>query len=120
MTMSRWPKAYRQKFGDHKRPLHKLMLSSRRKKGTLFDKWRTACKATHFSSLCELLLEKYKNCLPECIVVYLNEQRVSSLFAASVLADEYVLTRKPVFQSVCEKPHAPLLPHKNLITCQVL
>lgn len=42
---------------------------------------------------CELiLLEEFKKCLPERIVVYLNEQYVMLLSSVAVLADEYVLT----------------------------
>lgn len=41
-------------------------------------------------------------------MVYLNEQKVSSLSSAAVLADEYVLTHKVVFPSVsAEKPRSP-------------
>ena len=43
-----------------------------------------------FDSLRELaLLEEFKNCLPERMVVYLNEQEVSTLRQAAVLADEF-------------------------------
>ena len=44
-----------------------------------------------------LLVEEFKRCLPDRIVVYLNEQKVSSLSCAAVLADEYVLTHKISF-----------------------
>ena len=48
-----------------------------RDKGNLFDKWHAASKVTDFNSLRELiLLEEFKNCLPERIVVYLNEQSI--------------------------------------------
>lgn len=47
-----------------------------------------------------MLLEEFKQCLPERIV-YLNEQKVMSLAEAAVLADEFALTHKSVFvQSV--------------------
>lgn len=36
-------------------------------------------------------------CLPERMVVHLNEQKVDSLSAAAIMADEYVLTHKVVF-----------------------
>ncbi len=44
--------------------------------------------------------EKFKNCAPERVVVYLNEQKVSTLSQASVSADEFVLTHKNVFTTV--------------------
>lgn len=41
---------------------------------SLFDKWITACHVEDFNSLCEMiLLEEFKKCLPERLVVYLNE-----------------------------------------------
>ena len=46
-----------------------------------------------------ILVEDFKKCLPERIVVYLNEQKVSALSTAAVLADEYVLTHKATFSS---------------------
>lgn len=51
----------------------------------------------------------FKRCLPDRIVVYLNEQKVNKLSAAALLADEYVLTHKiafgPVFSE--ESRHSP-------------
>lgn len=61
-------------------------------KSILFDKWCVACQVNDFSSLKELLLlEEFKSCLPERVVVYLNEQKVSSVSQAAVLA-EHVCT----------------------------
>lgn len=48
-------------------------------------------------------MEEFKSCIPERIVVYLNEQKVSSLSVVSVLADEFVLTHKNVFTARTEK-----------------
>ncbi len=51
-----------------------------------------------FVQLRELvLLEEFKKCLPERIVMYLNEQKVVSLAEAAVLADEFALTHESVF-----------------------
>lgn len=64
----------------------------------LFDKWCAASRVTTFEQLRELLLlEDFKSCVSENIVVYLNEQKVLSLTDAAVLADEFVLTHKTVF-----------------------
>lgn len=46
-----------------------------------------------------ILIEDFKKCLPGRIVVYLNEQKVSTLSEAAVVADEYVLTHKATFSS---------------------
>lgn len=43
-----------------------------------------------------ILLEDFKMCAPDRIVQSLNEQKVESLSAAAVLADEYTLTHKSV------------------------
>lgn len=44
-----------------------------------------------------MLLEEFKNCLPERIVIYLNEQKLVTLQQAAQLADEFTLTHKTVF-----------------------
>jgi hypothetical protein len=41
-----------------------------------------------------MLLEEFKNCVPERIVVYLNEQKVSTLRQTAILADEFALIHK--------------------------
>lgn len=62
-------------------------------------------QASDFASLRELvLLEDFKKCLPERIVLYLNEQKVTKLSIAAVLADEFALRHKNVFGLVrCDK-----------------
>lgn len=45
-----------------------------------------------------MLLEEFENCLPERIVVYLNEQKVVPLQRAATLTDEFALTHKSVFR----------------------
>lgn len=95
------PEAYRQRFRGYKKSAAQTFIEFAREKGILFDKWCTASKVNDFDALRELiLLEEFKGCLPECVVVYLNEQKVTSLSHAAVLADEFVLTHKNVFASV--------------------
>lgn len=49
----------------------------------MFDKWCQSSKVTNFERLCELvLLEDFKNTLPDKIVVHLNEQKVNTLAKA--------------------------------------
>ncbi|KAI5618350.1 hypothetical protein C0J50_22332, partial [Silurus asotus] len=86
------PKAYRQKFRCHKKNSTQTFVEFAREKGILFDKWCTASKVKDFDSMRELvLLEEFKSCLPERVVVYLNEQKVTSLSRAAVLVDKFVL-----------------------------
>ena len=92
------PVAYRQKFRKHAKSYSQTFVEFARDKTTLFDKWCYACKVTTFEQLKELLLlEEFKNCTADRIVVYLNEQKVSLLSKAAVFADEYVLTHKTIF-----------------------
>lgn len=95
------PEAYRQKFRSFKKNPTQTYVEFAREKGSLFDRWCASSEVTNLSSLREMvLLEEFKNCLPECVVVHLNEQKVNSLSSAAVLVDEYVLTHKSTFQSV--------------------
>lgn len=41
-------------------------------------------------------MEEFKKCLPDRVVVYLNEQKVNVLSVAAVLANEYALTHKTI------------------------
>ena len=92
------PEAYRQKFRACRKTSDRTYVEFAREKGTLFDKWCSSCKVADYKSLREMVLvEEFKRCLPDRIVVYLNEQKVSSLSCAAVLADEYVLTHKAAF-----------------------
>ena len=95
------PEAYRQKFRNHKKSSGQTFVEFAREKGLLFDKWCSANDVkTSFESLRELmLLEDFKSALPEKMVIFLNEQKVSTLSKAAVLADEFVLTHKNVFMS---------------------
>lgn len=63
-----------------------------------------------------VLMEDFKKCLSEHIVVYLNEQKVSKLSSAAVLADEFVLSHRTVFSlGVLRKSHANLQLAKHLL-----
>ncbi len=57
-------------------------------------------KIVLFVQLQELiLLEDFKACVPESVVVHLNEQKVQALTDAAIIADEFVLTHRNVFSS---------------------
>lgn len=94
------PEAYRQKFRNHRKSSNQTYVEFAREKGVLFDKWCASSQAEDFSTLRELmLLEDFKKCVPERTVLYLNEQKVTTLASAAVLADEFALTHKGVFSS---------------------
>lgn len=44
-----------------------------------------------------ILLEEFRNCLPDKIATSITEQKVSTVSEAAVLADEFVLTHKDMF-----------------------
>ena len=94
------PEAYRQKFRNHKKASGQSYVEFAREKGVLFDKWCVATKVQDFDSLRnQILIEEFKSTMPEKIVTYLNERKVTSLSQAAILADEFVLTHKQVFVS---------------------
>lgn len=107
--------AYRQCFCSmRKSPPQTFLLEFAREKGILFDRWCLASKATDFNSLHELiLLEEFKNCVPEWTMVYLNEQKGNTLQEAAVLTEEFALTHKSIF--VGNVKHPPMS-----ISCKIL
>ncbi|XP_073732325.1 uncharacterized protein [Misgurnus anguillicaudatus] len=105
------PEAYRQKFRRYKKTDGQSYVEFGREKIALFDRWCSAQDVKDFEQLRDVvLMEEFKNCLPDKIATYLNEQKVTNVSAAAVLADEYVLIHKESF----EKP--PLsLPHSSSV-----
>ncbi|XP_071346525.1 uncharacterized protein [Trachinotus anak] len=92
------PEAYRQRFRSLRKTSGQTFTDFAREKELLFDRWCSACKADDLASVRELmLLEEFKGCVPERTVVYLNEQKVTTLQQAASLADEFALTHKAVF-----------------------
>lgn len=75
-----------------------------------------------FAALRELILldDLKKKNLPDHLVVHLNDQRITSLSAAAVMADEFVLT-KLFFQPRChlidlvQPLVTPVLPAKSRV-----
>lgn len=98
LTYELVPEAFRQKFRNHVNTPGQTFVEFARDKANLFDKWCATSKVVTFEQLKELiLLEEFKNCLPEKIMVYFNKQKVSSLSEAAVFSDEFVLTHRVVF-----------------------
>ncbi|XP_060727503.1 uncharacterized protein LOC132846805 [Tachysurus vachellii] len=70
------PEHYRQCFRSTKKSASQTFVEFAREKAMLFDRWIKACKVTDYTSLRELILiEEFKNCVPECTALYLNEQK---------------------------------------------
>lgn len=61
----------------------------------LFDRWCQSTNVHNFEDLTHLiLLEEFKNCLPDRICSYINKQKVKTVADAAILAEEYVLTHR--------------------------
>ncbi|KAK0138506.1 hypothetical protein N1851_024967 [Merluccius polli] len=89
------PEAYRQKFKNARKLEQRTFVEFAHEKERLFDRWCSVQNVQSREDLRQLvLLEDFKNCLPEAVAVYLNEQEVQKLDEAAVLADEFVLTHK--------------------------
>ncbi|XP_023180999.1 uncharacterized protein LOC111605866 [Xiphophorus maculatus] len=113
------PEAYRQKFRQQKKTIGQTHVEFAREKSILFDKWCTASKVNNYETLRELiLLEDFKKCIPDRVVVYLNEQKVTTLASAAVLADEYALTHKSSF-TLNEKSHIGSVPQSQMVKTTV-
>lgn len=62
---------------------------------THFNRWCSASQVETLEDVQDLiLLEQFKNTLPNRIVTYINEQKVTKISAAALLADDFVLTHK--------------------------
>ena len=96
------PEAYRQKFRRFKKTDSQTYVEFGRDKEVMFDRWCQSQNVTDFAGLRDLLLlEDFKNCLPDKISTYINEQKVRKVSDAAVLADEYLLLHRDTFV----KPH---------------
>ena len=92
------PEAYRQRFRALQKSDNQTHVEFAREKCALFDKWCSASKVLSMNQLRELvILEEFKSCLPERVVLYLNEQKVENVSKAAVCADEFMLTHRNVF-----------------------
>ena len=65
----------------------------------LFDRWCASQEVeSDFTRLRELILiEEFKNCLPNEVKIYLDENKVETLHCAATLADNYTLTHQTFF-----------------------
>uniref|UniRef100_A0A8C5CMP6 CCHC-type domain-containing protein n=1 Tax=Gadus morhua TaxID=8049 RepID=A0A8C5CMP6_GADMO len=94
------PEAYRQRFRGLSKLDEQTYVEFAREKEISFSSWCKSQKAETKEDLRQLvLLEDFKNCLPVAVCTYLNQQEVSTLVEAAVLADKFVLTLKVNFDS---------------------
>ncbi len=63
-----------------------------------FTRWCSALKVDCFQDLCDLIvLEQFKNSIPENIVTHVSDHQVKTAMEAAALADDYVQTHRHVF-----------------------
>ncbi|KAJ8340985.1 hypothetical protein SKAU_G00332760 [Synaphobranchus kaupii] len=87
------PEAYRQKFRRFRKADSQTFVEFAREKESMFDRWCAAQGVKQFEQLRDLMImEEFKNCLPERVATYLNKQKVTQVAMAAVLADEFSLT----------------------------
>ena len=94
------PEAYRQRFRGLSKLDEQTYVEFAREKEISFSSWCKSQEAETKEDLRQLvLLEDLKNCLLVAVCTYLNQQEVSTLDEAAVLADKFVLTLKVNFDS---------------------
>ena len=89
------PEAYRKRFRTWRKMENKTYLEFARDLSCYFARWCAALDVKDFDGLCDLIvLEQFKNTLPENIANYITDRKVETAAEAAALADEYVLTHK--------------------------
>uniref|UniRef100_A0A8C5CMY1 Gypsy retrotransposon integrase-like protein 1 n=1 Tax=Gadus morhua TaxID=8049 RepID=A0A8C5CMY1_GADMO len=92
------PEAYRQRFRSWKRVEKQTHLEFARDLTGHFARWCAALKVETFEDLSELIvLEQFKNSIPENIAQHINDLKVRRVSEAASVADDYVLTHKRSF-----------------------
>ena len=92
------PEAYRQLFRNWKKGVKQTHVDFERELDIHFDRWCSASSVVSFEELRNLVvLEQFKQSLPNYISTYINERKVKTPKEAAVLADEYSLTHKRIF-----------------------
>ena len=88
------PEAYRQRFRSWQRG-NKSYMEFARDLSTHFNRWCVAAGVEDYDDLADLIvLEQFKNSVPEQIAVYICEQKAKTAAEAAALSDDYALTHK--------------------------
>nr|XP_055071458.1 uncharacterized protein LOC129451930 [Misgurnus anguillicaudatus] len=93
------PEAYRQRFRNWRKGERQTHSEVVRELVSHFDRWCTASDVDNFESLRDLIiLEQFKNIVPDYIATYINEKKPNDAVEAAVLADDYILTHKTAYR----------------------
>ena len=94
------PEAYRQRFRYRKKQDSQTYSEFVRDLTSAFNRWSTATEVVRLQYLSDLIvLEQFKNSVPDHVATYINERKVKSPGDAAILADEYALIHKSHFES---------------------
>ena len=118
------PEAYRQRFRTWRKHDKQTHLEFARDLTAQFMPWCLALKVETFDKLCDLIvLEQFKNSIPENIATYINNQKVKTAAEAAAVADDYVLmhrrnlgflsTRDSGFGGHAETSYNPVNPSRS-------
>ena len=89
------PDAYRKCFRTWRKGEKQTYLELAGDLARHFDRWCAALEVSDYDGLCELIvLEQFKNTLPEHIANHISDQKVKTAATAAALADEYVLRHR--------------------------
>ncbi len=92
------PEAYRQRFRTWRKAEKQTHLEFARDLTAHFTHWCSALNVDCFQDLCDLIvLEQFKNSIPDSIATHVGEQKVKTAMEAAALADDYVLTHRRNF-----------------------
>ena len=89
------PEAYRLRFRSWQRGPDQSYLEFARDLSTHFERWCMASGVEDYDDLAALMvLEQFKNSVPEPVALYISEQKAKTAAEAAALADEFSLTHK--------------------------
>ncbi|KAK0150003.1 hypothetical protein N1851_009237 [Merluccius polli] len=89
------PEFYRQRFRNWRKTDRQTYSEVARDLVSYFDRWCSAVNIETFNQLCDLvILEQFKNIVPDHLATFINEHKVKTAAEAAILADEYVLTHR--------------------------
>ena len=89
------PEAYQQRFRESRKGSNQTYVEFARDKERLFDRLCASMGVDDFKKFRELVfLEEFKNCLPNEIKTYLEEQKMTTLHQAAVRSDDYSLRHR--------------------------
>ena len=98
------PEAYRQRFRSWVKGDEQTHVEFIRVLTSNFQRWCAAANVASFDGLCELIvLEQFKDVIPQRVATYVNEQKPSTALRAAELADDFVLTHKGSFTEKCAR-----------------